>query len=223
MFSCRGKPCHEFSSKGSKTWHASLSSFNLVSSKTTNSWKQPLHLSHSRKHLKMFKLKKASSFPATSHDHVLRGCFNGNEAQNIHLLSDLSRDLRRLWHLQPSINWDTWPVTSVLPVVSNQKLHGSWFQWKDSEWIIHWFSRRWGLCTERSSVRQTESSGFLWARGQDHRGGQTINTQSRDVDLITAISGELRRDTERQKPSSEFATYTQTTSPVWAQLIHFQQ
>lgn len=70
------------------------------------------------------------------------------------------------------------------------------------------------MCTERSCIRQTESSGFLWTRGQNHRGGQTINTQSRDVDLITAISGELRRDTERQKPSSEFATYTQTTYSV---------
>lgn len=43
-------------------------------------------------------------------------------------------------------------------------------------------------------MRWAGSSGFLGAGGQNHRGGQTVDTQSRDVDLITAVGGKLRRD-----------------------------
>lgn len=43
-------------------------------------------------------------------------------------------------------------------------------------------------------MRRAGSSGFLGAGGQNHRGGQTVDTQSRDVDLITAVGGKLRRD-----------------------------
>lgn len=39
-------------------------------------------------------------------------------------------------------------------------------------------------------------SGFLGSRGQDHRRGQTVHAQSWDVDLITAVGGKLRRETE---------------------------
>lgn len=35
------------------------------------------------------------------------------------------------------------------------------------------------------------SSGLLGAWGEDHRGGEAVDAQSRDVDLITAISGKL--------------------------------
>lgn len=47
-----------------------------------------------------------------------------------------------------------------------------------------------------SGVRQTWSSGLLWTRGQDHRRGQAVHAQSWDVNLITAIGGELRTDRE---------------------------
>jgi len=47
-------------------------------------------------------------------------------------------------------------------------------------------------------VKRAGSSGFLGARGENHRGGETVDAQSRDVDLITAVSGKLKRDTERQ-------------------------
>lgn len=38
------------------------------------------------------------------------------------------------------------------------------------------------------------SSGLVRARGEDHRGGQAIHAQGRDVDLAAAVGGELRRD-----------------------------
>jgi len=37
-------------------------------------------------------------------------------------------------------------------------------------------------------------SGFLGAGGEDHGGGETVDTQSRDVDLITAVGGKLERE-----------------------------
>lgn len=40
-------------------------------------------------------------------------------------------------------------------------------------------------------MRRAGSSGFLGAGGQDHGGGETVDAQGRDVDLITAVSGEL--------------------------------
>lgn len=48
----------------------------------------------------------------------------------------------------------------------------------------------------RSCVRWAGSSGFLGAGGENHGGGEPVNAQSRDVDLITAVSGKLKRDTE---------------------------
>lgn len=45
-------------------------------------------------------------------------------------------------------------------------------------------------------------SGFLGARGQDHGGGQAVHAQSRDVDLVTAVGGKLRTETQT-KPQSE--------------------
>ncbi len=52
------------------------------------------------------------------------------------------------------------------------------------------------LSPVRSCVRWAGSSGFLGAGGEDHRGGETVDAESWDVDLITAVRGELRR-TER--------------------------
>lgn len=40
-------------------------------------------------------------------------------------------------------------------------------------------------------VRRGRDSGLLGARGQDYGGGQAVHTQSRDVDLVTAIGGKL--------------------------------
>lgn len=36
-------------------------------------------------------------------------------------------------------------------------------------------------------------SGFLGAGGQHHWSGQTVDAQSRDVDLVTAVSRELKQ------------------------------
>lgn len=46
-------------------------------------------------------------------------------------------------------------------------------------------------------MRRGRSSGFLGAGGEDHRGGETVDAQSRDVDLVTAVSGKLEEWTER--------------------------
>lgn len=43
-------------------------------------------------------------------------------------------------------------------------------------------------------MRRAGSSGFLGAGGENHGGGETIDAQSRDVDLITAVSGKLERE-----------------------------
>ena len=39
-------------------------------------------------------------------------------------------------------------------------------------------------------------SGLLGTRGEDHRCGEAVHTQSRDVDLVTAVSGKLDRETQ---------------------------
>lgn len=49
------------------------------------------------------------------------------------------------------------------------------------------------LCPARSWGR----SGFLGARGQDDGGGQAVHAQRRDVDLVTAVGGKLRTDTNQ--------------------------
>lgn len=62
-------------------------------------------------------------------------------------------------------------------------------------------------CPARSWGR----SGFLGARGQDHRGGQAIHAQRRDVDLVTAVGGKLRTETQTN-PQSEKRRFTQQLS-----------
>lgn len=37
-------------------------------------------------------------------------------------------------------------------------------------------------------------SGLLGSGGENHRGGEAVHAQSRDVDLVTAIRRELGRD-----------------------------
>lgn len=55
-------------------------------------------------------------------------------------------------------------------------------------------------------VRQSWSSGLLRTRGQNHRSGQAVHAQSWDVNLITAIGGELRRDTHTHTHKSDITT-----------------
>lgn len=43
----------------------------------------------------------------------------------------------------------------------------------------------------KSCFRRAGSSGLLGPRGEDHGGGEAVDAQSRDVDLITAIRGKL--------------------------------
>ncbi|KAG7220379.1 hypothetical protein INR49_018217, partial [Caranx melampygus] len=43
------------------------------------------------------------------------------------------------------------------------------------------------LCPARSCVKWAGSSGFLGTRGEDHRGGEAVHAQCRDVDLIAAM------------------------------------
>lgn len=40
-------------------------------------------------------------------------------------------------------------------------------------------------------------SGLLGAGRQDHGGGEAVDAESRDVDLIAAVGRELRRDRDR--------------------------
>lgn len=49
----------------------------------------------------------------------------------------------------------------------------------------------------KSCFRRAGSSGLLGPRGEDHGGGEAVDAQSRDVDLITAVRGKLRRDRKR--------------------------
>lgn len=55
--------------------------------------------------------------------------------------------------------------------------------------------RRSGDRSGSSELREAGwRSRFLWAGGQNHRGGETVHTQSRDVDLVTAVSWKLKED-----------------------------
>lgn len=63
-------------------------------------------------------------------------------------------------------------------------------------------------------MRWAGTSRFLWAGGENHRGGETVNTQSRDVDLVTAVSGKLKEDTERERDSLCFYSNTECNRVV---------
>lgn len=53
-----------------------------------------------------------------------------------------------------------------------------------------------GSVSSEEPCEAAGGSGLLGAGGQNHRGGETVHTQSRDVDLITAVGRKLRRRTE---------------------------
>lgn len=43
-------------------------------------------------------------------------------------------------------------------------------------------------------MRPAGGSGLLGTGGEDHGGGEAVHAQSRDVDLVAAVGGELQRD-----------------------------
>lgn len=53
-----------------------------------------------------------------------------------------------------------------------------------------------GSVSSEEPCEAAGGSGLLGAGGQNHRGGETVHTQSRDVDLITAVGRKLRSDRE---------------------------
>lgn len=175
------------------SWETEYSSKQTTLKPSVEEEKKSLHLAVSR----------CVRFSAHRRVRVLRRGF-------IHLLSALSRGVRRLRHLQRLTNWDLrllWlsvplvkgshkpPNFPVLPV-RRQHQKTTWFLVESFR--IQISSDPPGgvrvLCPVRSCVRWAGSSGFLGAGGQNHGGGQTVDTQSRDVDLITAVGGKLRRD-----------------------------
>lgn len=69
----------------------------------------------------------------------------------------------------------------------------------------------------RPGRAQSQDSGFLGPRGQDHRGGQTVHTKSRDVDLITAVRGKLGEDTDRGGNRLLNKNMVTLSNPSWDQ------
>lgn len=65
-----------------------------------------------------------------------------------------------------------------------------------------------------NGVRPAGRSGLLGAGGQNHGGGQTVHTQSRDVDLITAVGGKLGRETKVQSKNSWFYCSIESNEPL---------
>lgn len=47
-------------------------------------------------------------------------------------------------------------------------------------------------------------SGLLGARGQNHRGGESVHAQRRDVDLVAAVGRKLQRNRDGSEPEPDF-------------------
>lgn len=69
----------------------------------------------------------------------------------------------------------------------------------------------------KSCFRRAGSSGLLGPRGEDHGGGEAVDAESRDVDLITAVRGKLKRqrDNEDEKLTFYFEGMLENILPTW--------
>jgi len=75
-------------------------------------------------------------------------------------------------------------------------------------------------CPVRSSVRRAGSSGFLGAGGEDHGGGESVDAQSWDVDLVTAVRRKLQRDKQTEIKTQLHLILTIVYPTLTASLCH---